>query len=53
MKSLEEKAKEIAVLLEDGKGKDVKLLDVAKLNDIFRVSFYLHRWVVFEVIKKT
>ena len=32
MKSLEEKAKEIAVLLEDGKGKDVKLLDVAKLN---------------------
>lgn len=33
MKSLEEKAKEIAVLLEDGKGKDVKLLDVAKLNN--------------------
>ena len=32
MKSLEEKAIEIAKLMEDGKGKDVVLLDVSGLN---------------------
>lgn len=32
MKTLEEKAKEIARLMEDGKGKDVRVLDISKLN---------------------
>ena len=32
MKTLEEKAIEIAKLMEDGKGKDVVLLDVSGLN---------------------
>ncbi len=31
-KTVEEKALEIATLLEDGKGKDVKVLDVSELN---------------------
>lgn len=32
MKTMEEKAKEIAQILEDGKGRDVKILDVSELN---------------------
>ena len=32
MKSIETKAKEIANLMEDGKGRDVVLIDVSKLN---------------------
>lgn len=32
MKSIEEKAKELAKLMEDGKGKDVTLLDIHELN---------------------
>lgn len=32
MKSTEEKAREIAKLMEDGKGKDVTLLDISGLN---------------------
>ena len=32
MKSTEQKALEIARLLEDGKGRDVKVLDVSELN---------------------
>lgn len=32
MKSVEEKAKEIAKLMEDGKGKDVTLLNISGLN---------------------
>lgn len=32
MKSVEEKAKEIAKLMEDGKGKNVTLLDISGLN---------------------
>ncbi|MCK9169138.1 MAG: ribosome silencing factor [Treponema sp.] len=32
MKDVEQKAKEIALLMEDGKGKDVVLLDISKLN---------------------
>lgn len=32
MKNIEEKAKEIAKLMEDGKGKDVTLLDISGLN---------------------
>lgn len=32
MKTIEEKAKDIAVLMQEGKGKDVVLLDVAELN---------------------
>ena len=32
MKTTEEKAKELARLMEDGKGKDVALIDVSELN---------------------
>ena len=32
MKTIEEKAKEIAKLMEDGKGNDVVVLDISKLN---------------------
>jgi ribosome-associated protein len=32
MKNAEQKAKEIALLMEDGKGKNVVLLDISKLN---------------------
>ncbi len=32
MKTIEEKAKEIAQILEDGKGRDVKIIDVSELN---------------------
>ena len=32
VKTKEEKAKEIALLMQDGKGKDVVLIDVSKLN---------------------
>ncbi len=32
MKTMEEKAKEIAKLMEDGKGENVVLLDISKLN---------------------
>ena len=32
MKTTEEKAREIAKLMEDGKGKDVTLLDISELN---------------------
>ncbi|MFA6856229.1 MAG: ribosome silencing factor [Treponema sp.] len=32
MKDVEQKAKEIALLMEEGKGKDVVLLDISKLN---------------------
>ncbi len=32
MKTIEQKAKEIAKILEDGKGKNVVLIDVSKLN---------------------
>lgn len=32
MKTLEEKAKEIAILLEDGKGKNVSVINVSELN---------------------
>ena len=32
MKTMEEKAKELARLMEDGKGKDVALIDVSDLN---------------------
>ena len=32
MKTMEEKAKEIAQLMEDGKGNDVTLLDISGLN---------------------
>ena len=32
MKTMEEKAREIAKLMEDGKGNDVTLLDISRLN---------------------
>ena len=32
MKTTEQKAKELARLMEDGKGKDVALIDVSELN---------------------
>ena len=32
MKTIEQKALEIAQLLEDGKGRDVKVIDVSELN---------------------
>ena len=32
MKTMEEKAREIAKLMEDGKGNDVTLLDISGLN---------------------
>ena len=35
MKTTEEKAREIAKLMEDGKGKDVTLLDISGLNRLF------------------
>ena len=45
MKTLEQKAIEIAKLMEDGKGKDVKLINIRELNswaDYFIIAIVLN-----------
>ena len=57
MKTLEEKAIEIAKLMEDGKGKDVVLLDVSGLNSwtdyfvITTINSYTHWQGLYKQVK--
>ena len=58
MKTMEEKAREIAKLMEDGKGNDVTLLDISGLNSwtdyfvIVTVTSSAHRQGLYKQIKE-